>query len=34
MFYLVIAWDPRLAGSDPTATIEIARSLFEPPNPQ
>ena len=34
MFYLVIAWDPRLAGSDPTATIEIARSLFEPPIPQ
>ena len=33
MFYLVIAWDPRLAGSDPTATIEIARSLFESPNP-
>ena len=34
MFYLVIAWDPRLAGSDPTATIAIARSLFEAPNPQ
>ena len=34
MAYLVIAWDPRLAGSDPTATIAIARSLFEPPNPQ
>ena len=34
MFYLVIAWDPRLAGSDPAATIEIARSLFEPPIPQ
>ena len=35
MFYLVIAWDPRLAGDDPTATIEIAESLFEdiPPGP-
>ncbi len=31
MFYLVIAWDPRLAGADPTTTIEIARSLIEPP---
>ena len=31
MAYLVIAWDPRLAGSDPTATIAIARSLIESP---
>ena len=31
MAYLVIAWDPRLAGGDPTTTIEIARSLIEPP---
>ena len=30
IFYLVIAWDPRLAGADPTATIEIARSLIRP----
>ena len=32
MFYLVIAWDARLAGADPTATIEIARSLIPTPS--
>ena len=31
MSYLVSAWDPRLAGGDPTATIEIARSLIPTP---
>ncbi len=32
MLYFVIAWDPRLAGSDPRPTIEIARSLAREPN--